>query len=889
MPTIYLIDGNSYFYRAFYAIKRLSNSKGFPTNAIYGFTNMILKLLREKKPDYFAIVFDSPEPTERHIAYKEYKAHRPGMPDDLVQQVPYIKAIINAFRIKTIELAGYEADDLLGTIARKAEKEGLDVYIVTGDKDLCQVISPKIKVYDSMKEKITEEKDVKERFGVKPARIPEIMALMGDASDNIPGVPGIGEKTAVGLIKEFGSLDNLIENYSKIKKPRLKKATSENIENIKLSLMLSTINMNVPVEISIKALKPEEPEWERLSEFFRKFEFSRLLKMIPGKSGQPGKDKTEYTTILDENTFKRAIANIKHELSIDTETTSTSPITAELVGISFSTVPEKAYYIPLDHTYKGAPKQLSKEYVLKQFRNILENPEIRKTGHNIKYDLIVLKNEGIHLQGITFDTMLASYLLNPNKPKHNLEDVSMEHLAVKKLSFDDVVTKGMKDFRDVPVEDATRYSGEDALVTLKLKDTLEPEIKKQGLGELFYDIEMPLIEVLADMEINGIRIDLPLMKAFSKELERDLEGLEKRIYFIAGEEFNINSPKQLQGILFEKLGLRTIKKTKTGFSTNFDVLQQLALEHELPKEILEHRTLSKLKNTYVDALPRIVNPGTGRIHTSFNQTVTATGRLSSSDPNLQNIPVRGEWGKRIREAFTAEKGKLFISSDYSQIELRILAHLSRDEKLIDVFKKDGDIHTKTASELFGVSAENVNTEMRRRAKTVNFGVIYGISPYGLSRELGITPDEAKRYIDTYFKTHIGVKNYIETLIKETEEKGFVQTILRRKRAIPELRSKNKNIRMLGERLAINTPIQGSASDIIKLSMLNIWNRLKKEKMGTKMLLQVHDELLFEVPEEEKETAMTLIKEEMESHTYRIEFAVPIKVDIGIGKNWAEAH
>ncbi len=889
MPALYLIDGNSYFYRAFYAIKRLSTSQGFPTNAIYGFTNMILKILREKKPDYFAIVFDSPEPTERHIAYKDYKAHRPSMPDDLVQQVPFIKEIINAFRIKAVELAGYEADDLLGTLARKAEKEGLDVYIVTGDKDLCQVISPRIKLYDSMKEKITEEKDVRERFGVKPLRIPEIMALMGDASDNIPGVPGIGEKTAVSLIKEFGSLENLIKNYSEIKKPKLKAATSENIENIKLSLMLSTINTNVPLEISIKTLKPEEPEWEKLSELFRKFEFGSLLKMVLRKPGLPGKDKTEYTTILDENTFKKAIANIKHELSIDTETTSTSPIIAKLVGISFSAIPEKAYYIPLDHTYEGAPEQLSKEYVLKQFRSILENPEIRKTGHNIKYDLIVLKNEGIHLQGIAFDTMLASYLLNPNKPKHNLEDVSMEHLAFKKLSFNDVVTKGMNSFRDVPLNDATRYSGEDASVPLKLKDILEPEIKKQGLGKLFYDIEMPLIEVLADMEINGIRIDLSRMKAFSKELERDIKGLEKRIYFLAGGEFNINSPKQLQEILFERLGLKAIKKTKTGFSTNVNVLQQLALEHELPKEILEHRTLSKLKNTYVDALPKIVNPATERLHTSFNQTVTATGRLSSSDPNLQNIPIRGEWGKRIREAFTAEKGKLFISADYSQIELRILAQLSQDEKLIDVFKKDGDIHTKTASELFGVSAEQVNAEMRRRAKTVNFGVIYGISPYGLSQELGITPEEAKHYINTYFRTHTGVKAFMDAIIKETTQKGYVQTLLHRKRAIPELRSKNRNIQQLGERLAINTPIQGSASDIIKLSMLNIWRRLKKENLKTKMLLQVHDELLFEVPEKERETAMALIREEMETHPSGIQFSVPIRVDIGIGSNWAEAH
>ncbi|MFV1977691.1 MAG: DNA polymerase, partial [Candidatus Scalindua sp.] len=507
--------------------------------------------------------------------------------------------------------------------------------------------------------------------------------------------------------------------------------------------------------------------------------------------------------------------------------------TAELVGISFSTDPEKAYYIPLTHSYIGIPDQLSKEYVLERLRERFENPEIRKIGHNIKYDLIVLKNEKTNLKGIAFDTMLASYLLNPNKSNHNLQDVSMDYLAFKKLSFNDVTGKGTpslfskktgvqgkKNFREVSIEDAAEYSGEDAAVTLKLKKFLEPEIKKEGLAKLFYDIEMPLIEVLADMEIAGIKIDLPLMNALSKELERGLTSLEKRIYFIAGEEFNINSPKQLQEILFEKLRLRTIKKTKTGFSTNVDVLQQLALEHELPAEILEYRTLSKLKNTYVDALPKIVNPETGRLHTSFNQTITATGRLSSSEPNLQNIPIRGEWGKRIRETFIAEDGNLLLSSDYSQIELRILAHLSQDKELIDVFKSDGDIHTRTASELFGVPIDNVTAEMRRRAKTVNFGIVYGISPYGLSRELGIAPEEAKYYIATYFKRHSGVKDYIETLIKEATETGYVSTLLHRKRSIPELKSTNKNTLQLGERLAINTPIQGSAADIIKISMLN---------------------------------------------------------------------
>jgi len=882
MPTLYLIDGNSYIYRAFYAIRGLTTSKGFPTNAIFGFTNMLLKVLKEKNPDYFAVVFDSPLPTERHRTYEEYKAHRPKMPDDLQVQIPYIKDIVSALSIPILEMPGYEADDIIATIAKRAEKGDIDTYIVTLDKDMLQILSPRIKVYDTMREKVTEEKDVIERFGVEPKRIPEIIALMGDTSDNIPGVYGVGEKTAVRLLKEFGSLDNLIENYHRIKKSELRASVSQNIDNIKVSLMLSTIDTDVPVETQVANLKPKEPDWASLLKFFKEFEFSSLLKLIPaGASNQ-----SEYVTILKKEDLKELLSIIRKEVTVDTETTSISPMTAELVGISFSITPEKAYYIPLAHSYIGVPEQLPKEFVITKIRDILENPEIKKIGHNIKYDLLILKNEGIELKGVAFDTMIADYLLNPNKPNHSLEECALNYLSVKipRLRDDEVFGKG--NFREVPIENATKYSCEDSATTLRLKNILEPEIKKHGLDTLFYDVEMPLIEVLADMEMAGIKIDLSLMDAFSKELEEELVSLEKRIYFLAGEEFNINSPKQLREILFEKLGLKTIKKTKTGFSTDVGVLQELALEHELPREILEHRALSKLKGTYVEALPKMINPKTGRLHTSLNQTATSTGRLSSSEPNLQNIPIKGEWGKRIREAFIAEKGHLLLSSDYSQIELRILAHLSQDEGLIDVFRSNEDIHAKTAGEIFGVHDQDVTPEMRRRAKTVNFGIIYGISPYGLSQELHISPEEAKKYIDTYFQKHRGVKSYIENLIKEAQEKGHVSTILGRKRQIPELNSPNKNIRQLGERLAINTPLQGSAADIIKLSMINIWKRLKKEALKTRMLLQVHDELLFEAPEGEIEKVKALIKEEMENS---IELSVPLKVDIRIGKNWAEAH
>lgn len=885
MPSIYLIDGNSYLYRAFYAIRGLSASDGTPTNAVFGFTNMVLKILREKKPDYFAIVFDTPGKTHRHDIYSEYKAHRKPMPDELRPQVPLIKDMIRAFNIRTIEIPGFEADDILAHIAKDAESEGLDTFIVTGDKDFSQVVSEKIKLYDTMKDKITEVKDVLERYGVKPSQFPEILALMGDASDNIPGAPGIGEKTAITLLKEFGDIDTLIASHEKIKNARARNAVAGNIDKIRLSRELATFHPDVPLDIPVHELGLREPDWELLKERFREFEFSSLIKLIPDKVCPPD-EKTEYITILDEDMLEQLLSSVESELSVDTETTSISPMLAELVGISLCIKPDKAYYIPIAHSYLGAPEQLSKELVINKLKDVLENSMIKKTGHNIKYDYIVLKKEGIRIQGIGFDTMIASYLMNPNKNTHNMADAAMDKLGLKTITFKDVVGKGKKDFSEVTVEEAAVYSGEDAAVTLKLKNYFEPALAGEDLLKLFHEIEMPLIEVLADMEMEGVKLDTPLMELFSKKMESELASIEQRIYFIAGEVFNINSPKQLQEILFDKMGLKAVKKTKTGYSTNIEVLEQLALVHELPKEIIEYRGISKLKNTYVDALPRLVNPKTGRLHTSFNQTITATGRLSSSDPNLQNIPIRSEWGKKIRAAFIADPGCLILSSDYSQIELRIFAHLSGDANLVEVFKSNGDVHTRTASGLFDVPPEKVTQDMRRNAKTVNFGIIYGISPYGLSRQLGIPPDEAKHYIETYFAGFSGVKRYIDSVIKDAVDKGYVTTIFGRKRAIPELKSTNRNIRQLGERLATNTPVQGSAADIIKVSMLNIWKRLHKEKLKTKMLLQVHDELLFEVPQAEKEQAEKIVREEMEN---AIQLSVPLKVDIGIGKDWAQAH
>lgn len=886
-PTLYLIDGNSYIYRAYYAIRGLTNSKGFPTGAVYGFTNMLLKVVREKRPDYIAIAFDSPAPTERHRLFEVYKAQRPKAPNELIGQIPYIKRIVNAFNIPVLEIEGYEADDILATLAKRGEGEGLDVTVVTGDKDIFQIIGPNIRTYDTMKDKVYEEKDVIERFGVGPDKVVEVMGLMGDAIDNIPGVAGIGEKTATELIKEFGSIENLLKNLEEVKKPKLRETLKNHADIARLSHNLATINTDLPIKVDFKDLSIKSPNNESLLHIVKELEFTSLLKLLTPHAAL---EKNEYKTITSEEDFLNLIDEIKKttELSVDIETTGKDPMIAGLVGISISIEPERAYYIPVGHTYPGVPHQIQKEYLLKNLKPILEDETYRKIGQNIKYEIVVLRNHGINLKGISFDTMIASYLLNPTKPVHNLENIALEYLDYKILTYKEVAGKGKKQigFEEVHIDTASKYSCEDSDITLRLKKILSPLIQEKGLKILFYDVEIPLVEVLAKIEMNGFKIDKELFHKMSKEIEGQLNSIIERIYFLAGEKFNINSPKQLAEVLFEKLGLKPTKRTKTGYSTNVEVLQELSLQHELPKEILEYRNLFKIKSTYLDTLPNLVNPKTGRIHTSLNQTVTATGRLSSSEPNLQNIPIRGDLGKRIREAFIAEKGNLLLSADYSQIELRILAHLAQDDILIDAFKRGEDIHTRTATEIFNLPPESITPNMRRQAKTVNFGIIYGISPYGLSIELGITPTQAKDLIDTYFEKHKSVKEFIEKNLEEAKTKGYVTTILCRQRPIPELMSQNSTVRQQGERLAINTPIQGSAADLIKLAMVNISKRLNKINSKAKMILQIHDELIFEFPEEEVEEVKKVVREEMEGV---IEFSVPIKVDIGVGRNWGEAH
>ncbi len=887
-PKLFLIDGSSYIYRAFYAIGHLSNSKGLPTNAIYGFTQMLLKVLKENRPEYLAVIFDSKAPTFRSEVYKEYKANRPAMPEGLTPQIPYIKKIIEAYRIAIMEKDGYEADDLIGTVAKGVASE-VDVMIITGDKDILQIVDDHIQTYDTMKEKKFGVEEVIERFGVHPEQVVEVMGLAGDAIDNIPGVPGIGEKTAIQLIKTYGSVENLLARVEEIPQKKLKENLKTHGDLARLSRQLATIHTNVPVTYQLKDFSLTSPDLKNLKEIFKELEFTKLLKELLQEKefSTAGRD---YRLVVDRNEFLALLKDLRKAttFSIDLETTSPYPMWADLVGISLSYAPHQAFYIPLGHRNREATQQLPLPWVLEQLKPILENRGVNKAGQNIKYEWIVLKRYGIHLQGIQGDTMIASYLLNPTKHNHNLSEIAQEYLNRSVTSYKEVVGSGMKavTFDQIELEKARDYSCEDADVTLQLSHLLFPKLMAEGFSDLFDQVEMPLVMVLAKMEMNGVKIDLNLLREYSKEIETQLQQKMERIYRLAGEVFNINSSQQLGRILFDKLKLPAVKKTKTGYSTDVEVLTKLSLQHELPLEILGYRNLSKLKSTYIDALPKLIHPKTGRVHTSYNQTVTATGRLSSSDPNLQNIPIRSEEGNRIRQAFIPERGRSIVSADYSQIELRILAHLSQDEILSKAFQNDEDVHARTASEIFGVSMEKVTPPMRREAKVINFGIVYGMSAYGLSQQLGAEPKIAQTYIDEYFKKYTGVQTYIENSLEEARQKGYVITLLNRRRYLPDIHSPTVAIRQAAERMAINSPLQGTAADIIKVAMIHIQNRIEELALSAKMIMQVHDELVFEVPEEELQMAVPMIRNEMENV---MELSVPLKVSIHSGKNWAEVH
>jgi len=834
------------------------------------------------------VVFDVKGPTFRHEEFEKYKAKRKPMPEDLAVQLPKLRDVLRALRIATAEFPRYEADDVLATLATRAAERGLRTVIVTTDKDLLQLVGGPVSVWNPAKEILLDKAKVEEFFGVDPDRVIDVLALQGDASDNVPGVPGIGEKTAKSLILEFGSLDNLLENLGRVRNTRIREKIEQNRELLDLSRRLVTVTKDLALDIRLEDLAPGEPDEAEAIRLFQELEFSSLL---PDFLKKPVPRERDYRVILDESELEALAARIKKTgaVALDTETDSPFPTRARLVGLSLSVAPGEAFYVPVGHDYLGAPPQIPKKRALDILRPVFEDPRVMKTGQNIKYDLIVLHEEGVHLAGVDRDTMVLSYLLEPNWGKHGLEKIGLAYLGVAKTPYAEIVGKGKAQttMDKVDIERAAPYACQDADLAAELGPLLWDKVKAQGLDKLYTDIERPLIELLARMEMWGVRVDPEVLRAMSREFEGELKRLEKEIHELAGGPFNIQSPVQLSSVLFHKLGLPASRRTKVtkGYSTSLDILEELSLVHPLAKSVLEYRQLAKLKSTYADALPQLIHPGTGRLHTSYNQTVAATGRLSSSDPNLQNIPARGEWGTRFRRAFIADPGHCLLAADYSQIELRVLGHLSEDPALIDTFLHDRDVHEETARSVFGGSSGPADPEARRRAKIINFSVIYGASAFSMAKELGTSAPEAQKFIDRYFEERPRVKDYLDRVVDEARDLGCSETMLGRKRQVPELRQPDRNIQQAGRRMALNTPIQGSAADIIKIAMLRIGDDLLAAKLRTRMILQVHDELVFEVPEEEKKKVERLVRERMEG---AVALKVPLKVRLGWGPNWADA-
>jgi len=876
-PTLYLIDGSAYIYRAFFALPALNNSKGLQTNAVYGFTTTLLKIIREHKPDGLAVAFDEKGPTLRHEEFKDYKAQRPPMPDGMKAQIPFIHRVVEALNIPAVKQAGYEADDLIGTLSRQAEQAGYDIVIVTGDKDMLQLLTPHVRIYDPVKNKWSGEDECRERFGVEPARVIEVMGLMGDSSDNIPGVKGVGEKTATKLIAQFGTIDELLRRLDEVAPARVKMLLTEQAENARLSRKLATIDTQSPVEFHPESYRIKPPHEEQLAELLRELEFTSLLKNLQ-PSPKPPEGTTHATVIIeDETAAKRFVEGLSKggPLGVHCLLAGQPGVHADVLGLALSTGNQTAF-IPIDvHAY------------MRTIIDLLHDHTHAKTVHDLKATLLAFHRIGITLAPPYVDTMIADYLLNPNRRDHSLNTIMVERLGERLGSGKQEKVQPQSLFE---VDTGSRDEAAEAAAALaKLGPILTEELTAQGSVKLFTEVEMPLVPVLADIERNGFLLDVDGLHKLSQELELELDRMMETIARLAGGEFNINSPKQLATVLFEKLGLKPMRKTKTGYSTDEDTLTQLAIQHELPSQILNYRSLSKLKSTYVDALPELVHPETKRLHTSLNQTVAATGRLSSTDPNLQNIPVKGDYGLRIREAFIVPKGHELLCADYSQIEPRILAHLSQDPRLLSVFSKGEDIHMATAMEIFGLPSGQITRDMRRAAKTVVFGIVYGISPFGLSQNLGVPQAESKKYIDTFFERFAAVRALMDRNIAEGREKGYTTTILGRRRPIPELQSGDPAQRGFGERMAVNSPIQGSAADLIKVAMINVHKKLHDELPHVKMILQVHDELIFEVPDHDLDEAKRLVRQEMEDVGKQLGLSVPLKVDLGVGKNWRVAH
>ena len=896
-PHLYLIDGSGYIFRAFHAIRNsMTNSKGLPTNAVYGYTQMLRKILNEQSPTHCVVAFDRGPPRQRLALYPAYKANRPETPEEIKAQWPFCLEITKALGVPIVDMEGVEADDLIGTLARRAETAGFDVTIITSDKDFYQLVGPRISLWDTMKDRRIGIPEVEERFGVAPDRVIDVLGLMGDSVDNVPGVPGVGEKTAKTLVREFGDVDSLLSRLDELKPGKQRERLEENADLARLSVTLVTIDTDVDLPLGMDDLKVGALDREAALALLKELEFRRLADDILGSAPAGPSPKKDYVTVLTGKDLDALINRLKKSggFAIDLETTNKEPMWAEIVGFALSSKAGEGYYVPVAHDYMGAPEQLSLETVLERLRPLLEDPKLPKHGQNIKYDKIVLDRAGLAMEGIAFDTMLASYVLNPSRRGHGMDEIAREFLNVQPMSYKDVAGTGAKErpFSEVEIETATRYSAEDADVTFALMEALGPLLDEGGLRPLFDELEMPLIPILSAMEEAGVLIDLDLMGEMGKSLDIQLEAALERIHEAAGAEINPNSPIQLREILFDKLQLHkqappgVIKKTKTGMSTAADVLERLAPLHPLPQEVLAYRELSKLQSTYVQALPKLVHPETGRIHTSFNQSVAATGRLSSADPNLQNIPIRTELGRQIRRAFIPAPGMKMLSADYSQVELRILAHLSGDEVLTEAFHAGEDIHTRTALEVFGVLPGTITDDMRRMAKAVNFGVVYGLSPFGLSQNIGVPVEEARRFIDGYFERYAGVRAYIDRTLAEAREKGYVETLRGRRRPIPDINHSNHNLRGFAERTAVNTTVQGSAADIIKQAMIDIHPRLIGEGFKSRMIIQVHDELVFEGPPKEMKKLAALVKEKMEGAA---KLSVPLDVETHTGDNWDEAH
>ena len=921
MDKLFLFDAYALIYRSYYAFIKNPriNSKGLNTSAVMGFCNTLHEVLQKEQPKYLGVAFDPHGPTFRNEAYEQYKAQREETPEDIRKAVPIIKDILAAMRIPVLEVAGYEADDVVGTLAKKADKEGIDTYMLTPDKDYGQLVGGNVKMFRPRHGGGYETLDaegIKEKYGIEsPKQVIDLLGLMGDSADNIPGCPGVGEKTAVKLITQFGSIDSLLHRTDELK-GALKKKVEENKEQIEFSKFLATIKTDVPIELNLEELEVKEPDEKRIIEIFNELEFKTFTERFLNKPKQQQKKTSNQLDLFAEFTAdgtgeikngpSQSLKNVTHNyqlidkeediqklcdlfitkqiISFDTETTSTEAINAELVGLSFAFKEREAFYVPVPADRDEAQK------IVNIFKPLYENEDILKIGQNMKYDIEVLRNYGIEVRGEMFDTMIAHYLIQPEL-RHNMDYMAEIYLDYQTIHIEELIGpkgRGQKNMRDLTPEQIYEYAAEDADITLQLKNKLEPELKRFGAEDLFYNIEMPLMPVLAEMEMNGVRIDTDSLKETSGVLTSRMKEIESRIYELAGTEFNIASPKQVGEVLFDRLKIvEKAKKTKTGqYVTNEEVLQSLKHKHEIVADILEHRGLKKLLGTYVDALPKLINPRTGHIHTSFNQTVTATGRLSSSDPNLQNIPVRGEDGKEIRKAFIPEPGCEFFSADYSQIELRVMAHLSGDENMIEAFREGHDIHAATAAKIYKEDINAVSRDQRTKAKRANFGIIYGITVFGLAERLEISRDEAKLLISGYFETFPKVKEYMDKSILEARAKGYAETLFHRRRYLADINSHNATVRGFAERNAINAPIQGTAADIIKVAMIRIHRRFKAEGIQSKMILQVHDELNFSVVPEEHEKVERIVMEEMQN---AFEMQVPLVADSGWGKNWLEAH